>query len=111
MKRVSEYLYHYSTSKFQGHDADCDGTVTYTELETYGDTLDEMLDHATIGREDWHGNDRDAVSIGELSNELYVKAVQSITTSFNAQYAYRHASDDGKRVITAVANKVLSNIG
>jgi hypothetical protein len=45
--------------------------ITFMDVQTFGNNLQELLDNAYVGREDWHGNEREAWHISELSEALY----------------------------------------
>ncbi len=62
-----------------------DGRVLYTSVEAFGNDLQDCLANATVGRVDWHGNDFEAVSVGELSSELYELVERAITEAIYGQ--------------------------
>ncbi len=69
---MSKYKFNISSNIIAGYEcAFHDGRVQYTDLEAFGNSLEECLENATIGRMDWHGNDFEAVPIGDLSSRLY----------------------------------------
>lgn len=91
-------LFNFESSTLEGHAANNEETVQFTSIESHGNTLEELLDNATIGRVDWHGNDREHVEIGELSQLEYFQVGFEICV-WHAK-AVKH--DKGLRAITQV---------
>lgn len=77
---MSKYKYNFELDTVNGHeDPFHDGRVVYTTVEVCGDTLEECLDNATVGRKDWHGNVFEHVYLGDLTSKLYEQVEREIT--------------------------------
>jgi hypothetical protein len=50
---------------------DNDPRIQFTTIESFGKTLEELVNNCTVGREDWNGNTLKAVSVGEVGRYYY----------------------------------------
>lgn len=91
---IKQARMNFESDAFECQDYSHDSVITMTTLETFGTNVDEMLDNATIGLVDWHGNERGYIGIGELKQSDYDFAVKLITDFVNEQ---------GLKAITVVA--------
>ena len=73
-----KYLYHLESNIFKGHVAGEDGQFTYLELVAQGNTLDELLQSATIGVEDWNANNCWHIDIGDMDKNDYELACRVV---------------------------------
>lgn len=60
-----------------------DGRAIYTTIETFGNDLDDCLANASIGREDWHGNELEFHTPGDLSDSHYLLLERALIETLN----------------------------
>lgn len=72
-----KYKYDFELSVIDGAEMD-DGRIILNSLQTYGDTLEECINNATVGLVTWHGNEAGYTGIGDLSDKLFNKAYKAI---------------------------------
>ena len=56
-----------------------DERITLTTVESFGRDMDDLLANATVGREDWNGNEIYQIDLGDLDSETYDAIVQEMT--------------------------------
>lgn len=76
---MSKYLYNVTSECFEGSDVKFhNGRLLYTTLETYGNSIEDCIFNATIGIEDWHGNEQGHRNLDELNEEQILMAEKII---------------------------------
>lgn len=53
------------------------------QLQTQGDTLQELIENAVISEVDQDGGDLDYYDLGDASNEIYESGMRLITQTYN----------------------------
>lgn len=69
-----------------------EGQVLITDVDTEGDSLQELVDNATIGLEDWHGNSLQHCRLHDLADE----DLAIVMADIKRIYALQAAQDSGK---------------
>lgn len=69
--------------------------VLITDVDSEGDTLQELLDNATVGLEDMCGNTLQHIKLGDLSTSEYTMLVDTITRIYEQQKAQDSKSRTG----------------
>ncbi len=59
------------------------GVFNYAGIEAEGDTLAELLDGATVGVVDWHGNNNCYDMLGDLRDQELEIAEKAIVDAYN----------------------------
>lgn len=91
---MRHYKYNFSLNCLAGCELPYgDGRLTYTTVETCGDDLSDCLSNATIGIDDWHGNDKGHTDASELSDALHQDLCLAIAEAI--AYADESASEAG----------------
>ncbi len=73
-----------------------DGRIVYTTVETFGNDLKDCLINATIGREDWNGNECEARSIDDLTSEQYDIVERAISEELACMAEYNQDLREGR---------------
>ena len=71
-----------------------DGRLELISLETDGDSLEECLDNAVVGLQDWHGNQAGFRNIGELPTDMYEDCKAAIIIAIEKQIEQDKAKTD-----------------
>lgn len=64
-----------------------DDKILITDIDSEGDTLEELLANATVGLEDMHGNTLQHIKLDDVSESEYNMLVDTITRIYERQKA------------------------
>jgi hypothetical protein len=75
-------VYSFSLSVLEGVEKPgSDGRIIFTTCEGSGADVQDALNNATVGLEDWLGNDKGQILLSELPGDLYAIVEREVTES------------------------------
>lgn len=82
---LKQYSFYKPFTNFIKHGSD--GQVLITDVDSEGDTLQELLDNATVGLEDMHGNTLQHIRLQDLAEVDYNVLVGHVNRIYLLQKA------------------------